>query len=82
MPKSSLTKRWCQIARAKEARNNYHAMGTPSIPDLLAMMRMNLVKNCPITTDDVRLAEKIFGPDIGTIKGKMVRRKPLPVVKD
>jgi hypothetical protein len=40
---------------------------------------MNLVKDCPITTEDVRMA---FGPDIGTIKGKTVRRTPAPVVKD
>jgi hypothetical protein len=71
-----------EIARAKAAREYFHAMGTPSIPDLLAMIRMNLVKDCPITTEDVRLAEKIFGPDVGTIKGKTVRRTPAPVVKD
>ena len=71
-----------QIERAKAAREYVHAMGTPSIPDLLAMIRMNLVKDCPITTEDVRLAEKIYGPDVGTIKGKTTRRKPTPVVKD
>jgi hypothetical protein len=28
------------------------------------------------------MAEKIFGPDIGTIKGKTLRRTPAPLVKD
>jgi cold shock CspA family protein len=42
-----------EIERAKAAREYFHAMGTPSVPDLLAMIRMNLVKDCPITTEDV-----------------------------
>eukprot|EP00978_Attheya_sp_CCMP212_P009121 scaffold21484_cov55-Attheya_sp.AAC.3 len=34
-----------QFERAKRAREFYHAMGTPSIPDLLAILRMNIVKD-------------------------------------
>ena len=78
--KKFYTKR--QFARAKASRDFYHCMGTPSIPDLLAALWMNLVKNNPITLQDVKLAENIFGPDVGTIKGKTTRRKPLPVVQD
>jgi hypothetical protein len=43
---------------------------------------MNMIKNNPVTTADVELAEKIFGPDIATLKGKTTRRKPVPVVED
>ena len=32
------------------------------------------------TTKDVNLAEAIFGPDIGTLKGKTVNQRPPPVV--
>jgi len=71
-----------QYEQAKRARDFYHAMGTPSIKDLLAALRMNLIKNNPVTLEHVKLAEKIFGPDIGTLKGKSTRRKPLPVVED
>ena len=71
-----------QVAQAKKAREFYHSMGCPSIPDLMAILRMNLVKNNPVTVEDVKLAEKIFGPDISTLKGKTTRRKPLPVVED
>ena len=38
--------------------------------------------NCPVTNEDVDNAEKIFGPDIGTRKGKKTRKKPTPVKRD
>jgi hypothetical protein len=43
---------------------------------------MNSIKNNPVTTEDVEIAEKIFGPDIPSLKGKTTRRKPVPVVED
>ena len=43
---------------------------------------MNAIKNCPVTMEDIDLAEAIFGQDIGNIKGKTIRNKPTPVVKD
>jgi len=71
-----------QFERAKKARDFYHTMNCPSIPDLLAILRMNLVKNCPITVEDVKIMKNIFGPDIGLLKGKSVRRQPIRSVKD
>ena len=65
-----------------KAQEFYHSMGTPSIPSLLAILRMNLFKNNPLTIEDVKLAEKIFGSDIRALKGKTIRRKPNPVVED
>jgi hypothetical protein len=43
---------------------------------------MNTFKNCPVTVADVDLAEKIFGPDLGTIKGKSTRHASEPVMED
>ncbi|KAG7340379.1 hypothetical protein IV203_023922 [Nitzschia inconspicua] len=43
---------------------------------------MNTIKNCPVTVDDIKLAEKIYGPDVATIKGKATRSRPTPVVND
>ena len=48
--------------------------------DLKALIRMNLIRNNPVTTKDINLAEKVYGPDVGTRKGKNTRRRPNPVV--
>jgi hypothetical protein len=42
---------------------------------------MNAIQNCPVTVEDVNI-EKIFGPDISSLKGKSRRRKPKPVRQD
>jgi hypothetical protein len=40
---------------------------------------MNVIQNCPVTVEDVNISEKIFGPDMSSLKGKSTRRKPKPV---
>jgi hypothetical protein len=60
----------------------YHIIGCPSIENFKAILRQNVIKNCPVTIEDVNIAERIFGPDIGTLKGKSTRKKPTPVKSD
>ena len=69
-----------ELDRAKKARDLLAALGSPSIADLKTAIAMNAIANLPITTADVQLAEKIFGKDIGTLKGKHTRTKPQPVL--
>ena len=69
-----------QLVKAHKARQLYYALGTPSVDDLKAMIRMNLIRNNEVTTEDVKLAIKAFGPDVAGIKGKTTRRKPIPVI--
>lgn len=71
-----------QVQRAKMVRHLYHALGTPSLSDFKAIIKMNVIKNLPITLEDVNIAEQIFGTDIGALKGKTTRQKPAPVVSD
>ncbi len=71
-----------QYERAKEARRLYHIVGTPTVENFKSLLRMNVIKNCPVTTEDVNIAEKIFGKDISSLKGKSTRRKPKPVRAD
>ena len=71
-----------QFARAKLARELYNALGTPSLADFKAIIRMNLIVNNPITQKDIDIAESIFGPEIGSLKGKTIRKTPIPVIDD
>ena len=69
-----------EVERAKKARTLLHTLGCPTIQDLKAIIRMNTIANCPVTIPDVDLAEKIFGKDIASLKGRTTRHKPTPVV--
>jgi hypothetical protein len=71
-----------QQKRARRARELYETMGTPTVDDLKAMTSMNLIKNNVVTTDDINLATKAYGPDVGGIKGKTTRNKPTPVTSN
>lgn len=42
----------------------------------------NAIWNNPVTFNDINLAKQIFGPDIGTLKGKITRTTPTPIVND
>jgi hypothetical protein len=38
---------------------------------------MNVIQNCPaVTVEDVNISEKIFGPDMSSLKGKSTKNKP------
>jgi hypothetical protein len=71
-----------QVDKAKQARELYHALGTPSIQDFKAILCMNLIANNPVTTEDIEIAKEIFGPDIGSLNFKTIRKKPALVVND
>jgi hypothetical protein len=46
------------------------------------LIKMNAIKNCPVTTEDVNSAKKIFGADMSRLRGKSARRKSTPVRED
>jgi hypothetical protein len=71
-----------QFERAKIARDLFHSLGCPSLMNLKGALRMNLIRDNPVTTKDVDLAEHMFGPDVGTVKVKMTRRKPMPIIDE
>ena len=78
--KALYTKR--QIAGAEKARALYQVIGYPSLRDFLHLLQTNQIKNCPVTAEDVKICQKIYGPDVYALKGKTVRHKPRAVVND
>jgi hypothetical protein len=71
-----------RFERVKGARRLYHIVGTSTMNNFKLLLRMNVIQNCPVTVEDVKISEKIFGPDMSSLKGKSTRRKPKPVRSD
>jgi len=71
--REGFTKR--QVEEATQARKTYRMLGCPSLENFKNMIRMNALKNCPVTVEAINNAETLFGPDIGTLKGKTTRRR-------
>jgi hypothetical protein len=67
---------------AKSARRGLGMVGYPSPKDFKNMVRSNMIKNCPITLSNIAAANKIFGPDVASLKGKTTRTTPKPVLID
>jgi predicted lactoylglutathione lyase len=78
--KNFFTKR--QIERANSVRRLLHTLGCPTIQDLKTIIRSNAITHCPITIEGISIAEKIYGKDVPSLKGKITRRKSSPVVHD
>ena len=67
------------VERAYGVRSLQIKIGRPSDRELAAILDRHMIPNCPYTSKDVLLAAKIIGPDIGTLKGKTVRKRPVRV---
>ena len=62
------------IEQAKLARKIQQAIGYPSTTEFIKIIERGDIKDCPVNKADIHVAEDIFGPDIGSLKGKTVRR--------
>ena len=49
-------------------------VGNPSESDYKNMIRLNLLRNNPITKKSIKNALTIFIPDVAALKGKQVRK--------
>jgi hypothetical protein len=46
-----------QFEQAKRAQELYHIVGTPTIELFKGLIKMNAIKNCPVTTEDMKRQE-------------------------
>ncbi len=65
-----------EVNRANRARTLQIRLGRPSTADFIHIVNHNLLPNNPVTERDIKSAEAIYGQDVGSIKGKTVRRSP------
>ena len=78
--KEAFTKR--EIKDAEKERSAYNMVGRPSAADFEQMVRGNMLKNCPVSVTDIKNAHTIFGPDVGSLHCKTVRRKSETVMSN
>jgi hypothetical protein len=71
-----------QYKRAVLAQELYTNIGYPSIRDFKALVKNCLINNCPVTIEDIKIAEDIFGPSVYALKGKTTRTAPTRVETD
>jgi hypothetical protein len=46
------------------------------------MVRSNTIRNCPLEPEGITTANKFFGPNVASLKGKMTRRVYDPVLTE
>ena len=76
--KSKFTNR--DYSRAFLALRILRTIGRPSEQKYLNIVNNEEIQGCPVTTDNVRTAKNILGPEVGSLQGKEVRRRPQRVV--
>jgi len=64
------------VVRADFAKKVQEIIGRPSTNDFLSIISNNLLPNCKVTVQDIKMAEDIYGPNLGSLKGKMTRDTP------
>ena len=47
-----------EVERAIRARRLYHSLTAQDVGELQVFLRQNIMRNCHVTAEDVRLAEK------------------------
>ena len=71
-----------QLERARKAWKLYHKIGTPGVESFKSLVKGNMIKNCPVTVDDIKIVEKVWGTDVSYLKGKTVGRTPREIVEE
>ena len=63
----------CDYSCALMACNIQRIIGCPSTQAFIKIVNNNQLPNCPITSRNTILAKKVFGLDVGSLKGKTVQ---------
>lgn len=69
-----------EVKQATMARELYVSLGRPSHDSFKFMLHHRLIANTTVTPADAKRALIIWGPDLGSLRGKTTRRKPSKVI--
>ena len=61
--------------RARKIRELQHILACPANEDLVNAIKNNVIGNNSFGRKDIHIANKVFGPSMPSLKGKMVQRK-------
>jgi hypothetical protein len=59
------------------AQELYRTLGKSSVQGFKAVFRLIVINNNPFITEGINVAERISGPHIVSLKGKITRQKPI-----
>jgi len=68
-----------QYSLVKKACRLQEVIGRSSTEDYIMYVEGSMIPYCNITRQDILRAEDIFGPNLGSVKGKMTRRPTIHV---
>ena len=71
-----------QVKPEQESSRLYHQLGFPTMENMNLIIRHNLIKNCPVTTEDINLSNRMFSPDISMLKVQYKFPKTFQVMYD
>ncbi len=71
-----------QIVGAEKARYLQAGLSFPSDSDMKWILKSNQISECPVTAEDAAVANKIWGANVASLKGKTTRKTPKPVKTD
>jgi hypothetical protein len=61
------------------ARKIQNILMFPGVRAYAKFANSQLIANCPISRADIAAAERIFGPNLGVLKGKTTKQTSIPV---
>ena len=70
-----------QCERAKVAQKLCHDAGAPAPEHFAHMLKTNWIENDPVTSEDTKITQGMFGKDVSCLKSKTTRSTP-PVAKE
>jgi len=71
-----------ELKQMDEARRLYVIMGRPSKADFIKILKRGKILDNPVRIEDFNNAERVYGRDLGVVKGKTIRTRPNRVVID